>query len=61
MKKMTSWGAILIVSTLITGILGMNFREMDLLDHPYGFRGVLILMVAVTVGLYLYFKKKHWI
>ena len=28
MKKMTSWGAILIVATLIAGIYGMNFRHM---------------------------------
>ena len=28
MKKMSSWGAILIVATLIAGIYGMNFRHM---------------------------------
>lgn len=61
MKKMTSWGAILIVSTLITGIYGMNFREMDLLDWQYGFRFALLSMLAVTLGLYFYFKRKGWI
>lgn len=61
MKKMTSWGAILIVSTLISGIFGMNFKQMDLLDSDWGFRGILVFMVAVTVGLYAFFKRKQWI
>lgn len=61
MKKMTSWGAILIVSTLITGIYGMNFRQMDLLDWEHGFRFTLLSIAGVTVGLYVYFKRKGWI
>jgi len=61
MKKMTSWGAILIVSTLITGIFGMNFQDMDLLNERWGFRGVLFFMAAATFGLYYYFKRKNWI
>jgi magnesium transporter len=61
MKKMTSWGAIIIVSTLISGIYGMNFQEMDLLGWEYGFRFTLLTMVVVTVGLYVYFKRKNWI
>ena len=27
MQKLTAWGAILIVATLITGVLGMNFKQ----------------------------------
>jgi magnesium transporter len=61
MKKMTSWGAILIVSTLITGIYGMNFKQMDLVDWEFGFRFALLTILAVTVGLYAYFKRKGWI
>lgn len=61
MKKMTSWGAILIVSTLITGIFGMNFQDMDLLNQRWGFRGVLLFMAAATLGMYAYFKRKNWI
>ena len=32
MKKVTSWGAILLGATLIAGIYGMNFRHMPELD-----------------------------
>ncbi len=61
MKKMTSWGAILIVSTLISGIYGMNFDNMPELHWDHGFRFALLTMLAATVGLYLYFKRKGWI
>ena len=37
MKKMTSWGAILIVATLIAGIYGMNFRYMPELGWHWGY------------------------
>ena len=37
MKKMTSWGAILIVATLIAGIYGMNFRHMPELKWEFGY------------------------
>ena len=61
MKKMTSWGAILIVSTLISGIYGMNFENMPELKLEHGFRFALLSMVVVTLALYLYFKRKRWI
>ena len=49
MKKMTSWGAILIVATLIAGIYGMNFRHMPELDWEFGYPLALGLMVLATV------------
>jgi magnesium transporter len=46
--------------TLVAGIYGMNFQHMPELAWPWGYpsRG---LMVAVSAGLYLVFKKKDWI
>jgi len=61
MKKMTSWGAILIVATLIAGIYGMNFKNIPELQWHYGYFGALATMAAVTGGLYLYFKRKGWL
>ena len=61
MKKMTSWGAILIVASLIAGIYGMNFQDMPELRWRYGYYGALATMVAATGGLYLYFKRKNWL
>jgi magnesium transporter len=61
MKKMTSWGAILIVATLIAGIYGMNFRHMPELDWEFGYPLALGVMAVVTFGLWRYFKRKGWL
>ncbi len=61
MKRMTSWGAILIASTLIAGIYGMNFEHMPELRWKYGYVWALGLMVVTTAVGYRYFKKKDWL
>lgn len=61
MKRMTSWGAILIASTLIAGIYGMNFEHMPELKWKYGYVWALGLMAIVTLVGYRYFKKKDWL
>src|SRR5260370_7605202 len=37
MKRMTSWGAILLGSTLIAGIYGMNFKDIPELNWSFGY------------------------
>jgi magnesium transporter len=61
MKKMTSWGAILLGSTLVAGIYGMNFRHMPELSWRLGYAWALGLMLTITVGGYWYFRKKDWL
>lgn len=61
MKKMTSWGAILIVATLIAGIYGMNFADMPELSWRYGYFMALGLMLLSTAGLFAYFRRKKWL
>jgi magnesium transporter len=61
MKKMTSWGAILLGSTLIAGIYGMNFRHMPELTWQYGYLFALGLMAMLTVAGYFFFRKKDWL
>ncbi|CAM8646176.1 CorA Mg2+ and Co2+ transporters [Acidimicrobiia bacterium] len=61
MKKMTSWGAILIVATLIAGIYGMNFTDMPELHWRFGYYGALGLMLFTTSCLYFYFRRKKWL
>jgi len=61
MKKMTSWGAILLGSTLIAGIYGMNFEEMPELRWAFGYPGAIGSMVLLTVVLYVYFKRKDYL
>jgi magnesium transporter len=61
MKKMTSWGAILLGSTLVAGIYGMNFNHMPELHWYFGY-GMALGMMAIITGLgYWYFKRKDWL
>ena len=60
MRKLTAWAAILLVSTLIAGIYGMNFQAMPELGWHFGYAGVLALMTGASLGLYVMFKKKGW-
>ena len=61
MKKMTSWGALLLGSTLIAGIYGMNFEHMPELGWRYGYPFALGIMVLLTIFGYLAFRRRDWL
>jgi magnesium transporter len=61
MKRMTSWGAILLGSTLIAGIYGMNFTTIPELDWVFGYPFALGLMATLTIVLYTWFKRRDWL
>ena len=59
MKATSSWGAILIASTLIAGIYGMNFEHMPELEWYSAIPFALALMGLVTIVLYRVFKRQR--
>ena len=59
--RLTSVGAILVVCTLIAGIYGMNFAHMPELDWQLGYPLVLGLMVAISIVMAIYFRRKRWL
>jgi magnesium transporter len=61
MKRMTSWGAILLGATLIAGIYGMNFTDIPELDWTFGYPFALGLMLTLTIVLYVWFKRRDWL
>jgi magnesium transporter len=61
MKRLTSWGAIILVPTLIAGIYGMNFRHMPELIWRLGYPMALGLMVLSAALLYRAFKRRRWL
>jgi magnesium transporter len=61
MKLMTSWGALLLGSTLIAGIYGMNFQHMPELGWEYGYPFALGLMGLLTVLGWWYFRRRDWL
>ncbi len=61
MKRMTSWGAILLGSTLVAGIYGMNFEHMPELGWALGYPFALGIMAFITIAGYLWFRSKDWL
>ncbi|GAB3910050.1 magnesium/cobalt transporter CorA [Larkinella knui] len=61
MRVLTIFSAFFLPLTFIAGIYGMNFKYMPELDWKAGYPAVLIFMVAVAAGIYLWFKRKGWI
>ncbi len=47
--------------TFIVGIYGMNFHRMPELSSPYGYIGVWIVMLLVTLAIYLWFRGRGWL
>ena len=60
-QQLAAWGAILIVATLITGVLGMNFKDAPSLHWRDGFLVVLGIMLVVALPMYVFFKKRDWL
>ncbi len=61
MKTMTSWGALLLGSTLIAGIYGMNFEHMPELDWKLGYPFAIGIMALTTTLGYRAFKRRDWL
>jgi magnesium transporter len=61
MKRISSWAAILFAPTLVGAIYGMNFRIMPELRWDWGYPLALAMMAAISVGLYLAFKRNNWL
>ena len=61
MKRLTVYGSIVLIPTLIASIYGMNFRFMPELHWRYGYLFSLALMAASAIGVYCYFRWKEWI
>lgn len=59
-ERMTAISTALFVSTLVTGIYGMNFKHMPELEWIYGYPFALVLMAVLSGGTLLFFKRKRW-
>ena len=59
-KKVSSWAAIIAVPALITGYYGMNVPYPGS-GTDWGVVASLALMVGVSVGLYLLFRRRDWL
>jgi magnesium transporter len=60
-KKISAWAAILFAPSVVGTVYGMNFDHMPELHWRLGYRFAIALMVAVSLALYLVFKRRKWI
>ncbi len=61
MKVLTIIATIFIPLTFISGVYGMNFRYMPEINWRWGYFMILGFMLAVSIVMLSYFKKKKWI
>lgn len=59
-KLLTLFTIITTPMMLIGTWYGMNFEHMPEVKWPYSYSVVLLLTAALTVGAYLYFKRRKW-
>lgn len=58
-KKLTGLSFIMLPLTLIVGIFGMNMNMIFIKSNIHFF-SIVGVMVAIAIGMYLYFKQKKW-
>lgn len=61
MKRLTALATIGLPFTIVSGYFGMNFKTMPWLDQGWGVVAATGLMAGISCGLYLGFRRKHWL
>jgi len=61
MKVLTIYATIVLPMVVITGYFGMNFEHLPFQGWPHGVQIVNGLMVALTIGLLIYFRRRGWL
>ena len=60
MKVLTVFSAFFIPLTFVAGVYGMNFDNLPELHFKYGYLYFWTIMVLITLGLIIYFRKRKW-
>ncbi len=61
MRLLTVLSAFFIPLTFIVGVYGMNFRHMPELEWHYGYYSLWGIMLAIVVGMFIFFRRRRWL
>lgn len=60
-RILTLFSAFFLPLTFIVGIYGMNFRYMPELTSRWGYPLIWVVMLGVTLGIWLWFRRRGWL
>ncbi len=60
-KVLTLFSTIFMPLTFIVGVYGMNFRYLPELEYRWSYPILWALMIAISVTMLLYFRRRRWI
>jgi len=61
MKILTIFSVIMLPLSVVSGIYGMNIRQLPLASHPLSFLIIIGIMAAIAGGMLVYFKREGWL
>ena len=57
---LTIWSTLFLPLSFFTGLFGMNFTDIPLLQNRYGFWFFVIISIVTVGWLWIYFKRNKW-
>ena len=60
MRVLTIFSVVFIPITFIVGVYGTNFANIPELSWNYGYFGMWVFIVLITILMLIFFKKKKW-
>jgi magnesium transporter len=60
LNVLTIWSTLFLPLSFFTGLFGMNFNDIPLLQNHYGFWFFVVISVITVGWLWVYFKRNKW-
>ena len=61
MRKMSAWGALFLLPSVLVGLWGMNFQHMPELGQPWGYPAALAVIALSCLALWWRLRRAGWL